>query len=149
MRQLPGRSFAAQLRHFKRERVEKLPAEIVARTVREFAQSLVTDWTPYGQPEFWKAPPPADYRPGNLQSSWFLSIGAPTAETTTATDHREAHNLGLLQDFRAGPSVYLCNSAPHASAIEHAHSWQAPNGLMVNAHEFEGIAYTVARGLSQ
>lgn len=138
---------ADTLRRFKRERVQELPTSIVRETVREFGESLVTDWTPYGQPELWKAPPPADYRPGNLQSSWFLSIGSPSTETTAATDSREVHNLERLADFKAGERVYLANNAPHAGAVEGGHSTQAPTGILVNAMEFEGMAYAVAARL--
>lgn len=136
---------AADLRRFKRERVQDLSARIVRETVREFSDSLVTEWTPYGQPETWKAPPPADYRPGNLQSSWFLSIGAASTETTSATDHREVHHLDRLADFKAGDRIYLSNSAPHAGAVEGGHSGQAPAGVLVNGPlEFERMAHQVA-----
>lgn len=138
-------SFSATLRRFKQEKVQALPARIIRQTVEEFAGSLVTEWTPYGQPETWKAPPPANYRPGNLQSSWFLSIGAPSLEQTTATDHRTVHHLERLADFRAGETINLSNSAPHAGAIEDGHSMQAPVGILVNAMEFEGIVNGIAR----
>ena len=140
-------SFAATLRRFKQEKVQALPTRIIRETVQEFSGSLVTDWTPYGQPEMWKSPPPADYRPGNLQSSWFLSVGAPSTEQTNATDHREVHHLNRLADVKAGETVYLSNNAPHAGAIEGGHSMQAPGGILVNAFEFEPMVYTIARRL--
>ena len=141
-------SFVGTLQKFKREKVQALPARIIAETVREFSGSLVSEWTPYGQPETWKAPPPANYRPGNLQSSWFLSIGAPSLEQTTATDQREVHHLERLADFRSGETISLSNSAPHAGAIEGGHSMQAPTGILVNAMEFEGMALSIARRLA-
>lgn len=138
-------TFSANLRRFKRERVQELPARIVRETVREFSESLVAEWTPYGQPETWKSPPPADYRPGNLQSSWFLSIGSVSTETTEATDHREVHHMERLADFKAGERVFLSNSAPHAGAAESGHSQQAPTGILVNGPlEFERIVHQVA-----
>lgn len=140
--------FTDTLRRFKREKVQALPARIVAETVREFSGSLVSEWTPYGQPELWKSPPPADYRPGNLQSSWFLGIGTASTETTTATDRREVHHMERLSDFRIGEPVFLSNSAPHAGSIEGGHSQQAPAGILVNAFEFEGIVHRVAGRLS-
>jgi hypothetical protein len=136
---------ASDLRRFKANRVQALSRQIVAETVREFGSSLVTEWSPIGEPETWKAPPPADYRPGNFRSSWFLSVGAPTGETTEATDQREVHHLDLLNGLKVGETVHLCNSAPHASSLEYAHSAQAPAGIMVNAIEFEPLAYNVAR----
>lgn len=138
-------SFSATLRRFKQEKVQALPARIIREVVEEFSGSLVTEWTPYGQPETWKAPPPADYRPGNLQSSWFLSVGSPSTEQTNATDHREVHHLERLADVKPGERIYLSNNAPHASSIETGHSSQAPGGILVNAMEFEGIVNSIAR----
>jgi hypothetical protein len=136
---------AADLRRFKRERVQGLSARIIRQTVEEFAGSLVTEWTPYGQPETWKAPPPSGYRPGNLQSSWFLSIGSVSTEVTEATDHREVWHIERLADFKAGERIYISNSAPHASAVEGGHSAQAPAGILVNGPlEFERIVHQVA-----
>jgi hypothetical protein len=142
-------TFAAQLRRFKQERVQDLPARIVAETVREFGDSLVTEWSPLGDPALWKSAPPADYKPGNFRSSWFLSIGAASNETTEATGDQEVHHMERLSDFKVGEAIYLSNSAAHAGALEAAHSSQAPTGIMVNAMEFEGIAYNVARRLAQ
>lgn len=136
------------LKRFKKERVQEQSARIIVATIREFGGQLVTEWTPYGDPTLWKAPPPADYRPGNLQSSWFLSIGGPSTETTDATTHREVHHIERLADFRAGETVSLSNSAPHAGAIEGGHSSQADGGILINAFEFEPIAYSVARRIS-
>lgn len=141
-------SLAATLRRFKQERMEELPARIVTETVREFGDSLVTDWSPLGNPELWKSAPPADYRPGNFRSSWFLSIGAPSTETTESTTDREVHHMERLSDFRTGETISLSNSADHASSLEAGHSSQAPTGIMWSAMEFEGIAYSVARRLS-
>jgi len=142
-------SLVADLKRFKRERVQELPSRIVAETVREFSDRLVRQWSPYGDPALWKAPPPADYRPGNFRSSWFLSIGAASTETTTSTDHdQEPWHMERLADFKVGESVFLTNSAPHAGALEHQHSSQAPFGIMVNALEFEGIAYSAARRIA-
>lgn len=140
----------ATLRKFKRERVQELPTRIVVETVREFSDQLVRFWSPYGDPALWKAPPPADYVPGNFRSSWFLSIGAPSGETTTATNHdQEPWHMERLNDFKPGEGVYLANNAPHASSLEAGHSEQAPVGIMVNAMEFPGIAYNVARRLAR
>lgn len=141
-------SFVGTLRRFKQEKVQSLPTRIIREVVEEFGGSLVAEWSPIGQPETWKSPPPADYKPGNFRSSWFLSIGAPSTETTTATDQREIHHLERLTDFRAGETICLSNSAPHAGAIEGGHSMQAPTGILVNAMEFEGMALTIARRLA-
>lgn len=121
---------------------------VVRETVLEFGGSLVTEWTPYGDPTSWKSSPPADYRPGNLQSSWFLSVDQPSAETTNATDRRTLHGVERLPDHPAGTLIYISNNAPHAGAIEYGHSSQAPGGIMVSAQEFEGIANGIARRLS-
>lgn len=136
------------LKRFKKERVQEQSARIIVATIQEFSSRLVTEWTPYGDPLLWKAPPPADYRPGNLQSSWFLSIGGPSFEKTDAVTHREVHHLDRLADFRAGETICLSNSAPHAGAAEGGHSTQAPVGILVNAFEFEPIAYNVARRIA-
>lgn len=124
-------------------------AEIIRQTVLEFGDELVTDWTPLGNPELWKSPPPADYRPGNLQSSWFFSIGAPSAAKTDRTDIREINGLGELAEVGAGQTLYLANSADHAGAIEGGHSTQAPVGIMWAAGEFPSIAYSVARRIAR
>lgn len=146
MNRLPGNSFGAQLRHFKRERIEKLPAAIVRGTVEEFSDRLVRFWSPFGDPALWKAPPPADYKPGNFRSSWIFSVGSASAAKTDATDHDQAPwGIEGLGDVRAGVPLYLSNSADHAGALEACHSSQAPTGIMVNSLEFEGIAYAVTR----
>jgi len=142
-------SLAASLRRFKADRVQALPARIVRETVEEFGERLVTDWTPLGNPELWKSPPPAEYRPGNLRSSWFFGVGSPSTERTERTDGRQINGLGALADVKAGDAVYLANSADHAGSIEAGHSSQAPTGIMVNAMEFEGIAYAVARRIAR
>ncbi|MDP1599016.1 hypothetical protein [Phenylobacterium sp.] len=117
---------------------------VVRETVLEFADRLTTEWTPFGNPELWKSPPPADYRPGNLQSSWFFSVGAPSRATTERTDIRAVNDLDQLPEH-AGQKVYLTNNAPHAGAIEDAHSSQAPIGIMWAAGEFSPMAATIAR----
>lgn len=119
--------------------------ETVRQTVIEFGDRLVTDWTPLGDPLLWKAPPPADYRPGNLRSSWFYSEGRPTGATTEAVNDREVHNLDAMPQDAAGRKHYLSNSAPHAGAIEAGHSLQAPAGILVNAQEFSYLATSIAR----
>ena len=75
--------------------------KVVRETTLEFADRLATEWTPFGNPELWKSPPPADYRPGNLQSSWFFSVGAPSKATTERTDIRTVNDLDRLPE-RAG-----------------------------------------------
>lgn len=145
MTQLPGRSFADKLRHFKAERVQKRSAEIVRESVREFSGSLVTQWSPYGDPKLWNHPPPKDYVPGNFRSSWFLSINSPSTEQTDATDRVTVNHADLIEDITAGPRVYISNSAPHAGALESCHSSQAPTGIMVHRAEFLPIVYAVAR----
>lgn len=142
-------SLAADLRRFKKERVQELPARIVTETVREFGGTLVNDWSPIGQPETWKSAPPADYRPGNFRSSWFLSIGAASGERTEATDQQEVHHLERLADFKVGETIYLGNGADHAGALESGHSQQAPVGIMtVGQAEFSPMAYAVARRIA-
>ena len=127
-----------------------LPAldRIVRETTLEFADRLATEWTPLGNPELWKSPPPADYRPGNLQSSWFFSVGAPSRATTERTDIRAVNDLDQLPE-KAGQKVYFSNSAPHAGKIETGHSHQAPNGIMWAALEFSPMAATIARRIAQ
>lgn len=121
--------------------------KVVRETTLEFADCLASEWTPLGNPELWKSPPPADYRPGNLQSSWFFSVGAPSQATTDRTDIRVVNDLDRLPE-RAGQKVYLSNNAPHAGAIEAAHSTQAPIGIMWAAAEFSPMAHAIARRLS-
>lgn len=138
------------LKRFKAEKVQALPTRIVRETVEEFSDSLVRQWSPYGDPALWKAPPPIDYQPGNFRSSWFLSIGAASGETTEATNHdQEPWHMERLADAKAGERIYLSNSAPHASSLEFGHSTQAPGGIMVSAMEFEGIALSIAGRLSR
>lgn len=142
-------SLAATLRRFKQERVQDGAARIVRATVEEFADQLVRIWSPYGDPALWKAPPPADYRPGNFRSSWFLSIGAASGEQTTSSDHdQEPWHMERLADFKVGEGVFLSNSAPHASSLEYGHSEQAPTGIMVNAGEFMRMAEQAARRIA-
>ncbi len=138
-------SLGADLRRFKAKAMDSLHAT-VRETTLEFGDSLVTEWTPFGQPELWKSPPPADYRPGNLQSSWFLSIGAASNERTDGTDHRFVHHMDRLPDKPAGLRIFFSNSADHAGAIEGGHSSQAPVGIMtVGQAEFTPMAETIAR----
>lgn len=140
-------AFAAALRAHKAKALGRAD-RIVRETVEEFGGQLVTDWTPLGDPTLWKSPPPADYRPGNLQSSWFLTIGAPSTAKTERTDIRAINGLDQLDGPVAGKLVYLANNADHAGAIEGGHSTQAPVGIMWSAQEFAPIAYSVARRLS-
>jgi hypothetical protein len=119
---------------------------IVREVTLEFGDQLATEWTPLGNPELWKSPPPADYRPGNLQSSWFCSVGAPSSETTERTDIRQINHLDRLPK-EAGSKVYFSNSAPHASAIENSHSSQAPVGIMWSASQFAPITAAIAARL--
>ena len=134
---------AAGVRKHRLAALSKLD-RIVRESSLEFADRLVAEWTPFGNPELWKSPPPADYRPGNLQSSWFLSVGAPSRETTERTDIRKMNHLDRLPEA-AGSKVYYSNSAPHASAIEGAHSSQAPAGIMWAAQEFSPMVAAIAR----
>lgn len=142
--------FAAALRAHKAKAMG-LAHSIVRETVETFAASLVTTtqfngpWTPYGDPALWKAPPPADYRPGNLRSSWFLSVGSASSETTERTDILRVNHLDQLPEKAAGERIFLSNSARHAGAIEGGHSSQAPVGIMVNAAEFVPMVNFIAK----
>ena len=118
---------------------------VVSETVKEFGSRVVHEFTPLGNPELWKSPPPADYRPGNLQSSWFYSEGRPTGAETDAVNDREVHFLSDMPKDAAGRKHYLSNSAPHAKAIYAGHSSQAPAGILVNAQEFSFMANAIAR----
>ncbi len=118
---------------------------VVSETVKEFGGRVVTEFTPLGDPLLWKSAPPADYRPGNLQSSWFYSEGRPTGATTDAVNAREVHNLDAMPEDAAGRKHYLSNSAPHAGKINSGHSSQAPAGILVNAQEFSYIAKAIAK----
>lgn len=130
-------------RKFREKAMTKLDT-IVREVVLEFGDQLATDWTPLGNPELWKSPPPADYRPGNLQSSWFFSVGAPSSETTDRTDIRAINGLDRMPKHPAGTKLYLSNSAPHASSIEAGHSTQAPVGIMWAAQEFSPMVAAIA-----
>lgn len=120
---------------------------VVSETVKEFGDRLVTKWTPLGDPESWKSWPniPADYKPGNLRSSWFYSEGHPSTAETDAVDDREVHGLDDMPEDAAGRKHYLSNSAPHAKAINSGHSNQAPVGILVNAEVFPFMANAIAR----
>lgn len=123
--------------------------QIIRQTLLEFGHELATDWTPLGQPELWKSPPPADYRPGNLQSSWFASVGAASAATTDRTDIREINGLDALPEKLVGQRVFFSNSAPHAGAIEGGHSSQSPVGILsVGQAEFAPLVYSLARRIA-
>lgn len=137
-------SVAAAVRAFKAKMTTGMDT-VVKETVEVFGGRLVTEWTPLGDPLLWKAPPPADYRPGNLQSSWFYSEGRPTNAETDAVNDRRVHFLEDMPKDAAGRLHFLSNSAPHAGAIEGGHSSQAPGGILVNRQEFPFIANAVAR----
>jgi len=141
-------SFAAAVKAHKTKAVTTLDT-IVKETVETFSLRLVVDWTPYGDPLLWKSPPPADYRPGNLQSSWFYSEGRPSGEKTSRVDILAVNNLDRMSERPAGKKHYLSNSADHAGAIQGGHSSQAPAGILVNAQEFAPMAYSIARRVTK
>lgn len=142
--------FAADLKRFKAKAIGRAD-RIVRETVETFAESLVSatqfngPWTPYGDPVLWKAPPPADYRPGNARSSWFLSVGSPSTERTDRTDILAVNGMDRLPDRPAGQTIYFSNSARHITSLEAGHSSQAPVGIMVNAAEFEPMVRFIAK----
>lgn len=141
-------SLVADLKRFKAKAMEQA-GEIKRQTILEFSNELVTIWSPYGNPELWKSqPPPKDYIPGHFRSSWFLSVGAPSTETTEATDITKVNHLERLDDGALGATICLSNNAPHAGALEGGHSKQAQLGLLVNAYEFEAMAYATARRIA-
>lgn len=118
---------------------------IVKETIETFGGRLVNEWTPLGDPLLWKAPPPADYRPGNLQSSWFYSANQPSTRESTAVDIRQIRDFDKIPASALGIRHYLSNNAPHALPIERGHSSQAPAGILWSAMEFEPIVRTLAR----
>lgn len=141
-------SLGADLRRFKAKAMGNVHA-VVRETAIQFGGSLVTDWTPLGAPETWKSPPPADYRPGNLQSSWFFSVGQPSSARTNRTDIRAVNDMERLPAEPAGQRLFFSNSADHASAIEGGHSAQAPVGIMtVGQAEFAPMVYAIARRIA-
>ncbi len=136
--------FAATVKAYKAKTTTGLDT-IVKETVEEFGARVVTEFTPLGDPLLWKSPPPVDYRPGNLQSSWFYSEGRPTGAETDAVNDRVVHFLSDMPEDAAGRKHYLSNAAPHAKAINAGHSSQAPAGILVNAQEFSFMANAIAR----
>lgn len=146
-------SLAADLRRFKTKAMGNVHA-VVRETTETFADSLVTvtqfngPWTPFGDPALWKAPPPADYVPGNARSSWFLSIGEASGETTQRTDILKVNGMARLPEKPAGERIYFTNNARHITSLEGGHSEQAPVGILVNSMEFQPIVYSIARRIS-
>lgn len=136
--------FASTIKAYKAKTITGLDT-VVRETVETFGARVVTEFTPLGDPLLWKSPPPADYRPGNLQSSWFYSEGRPTGAETDAVNDRVVHFLSDMPKDAAGRKHYLSNSAPHAKAINSGHSSQAPAGILVNAQEFSFMANAIAR----
>lgn len=115
---------------------------IVRGTIKTFGGRLVNEWTPLGDPLLWKSAPPADYRPGNLQSSWFYSVNSPSNAHTDAVNDRKVHFLEDMPSSALGVRHFLSNSAPHAGAIEGGHSSQAPVGILWHAQEFPQMVRT-------
>lgn len=120
---------------------------VVRRSMEIFGGRLVNDWTPLGDPPSWKSWPniPADYRPGNLQSSWFYSANQPSTRESTAVDIRQIRDFDKMPASALGIRHYFSNNAPHAGAIEGGHSNQAPVGILWSAMEFEPIVRTLAK----
>lgn len=146
-------TLGADLRRFKARAIGNVHA-VVRETVETFAESLVAPtqfngpWTPIGMPETWKSPPPADYRPGNARSSWFLTLGAPSSEKTERTDIQAVNGMGRLTEKPAVQRIFFTNNADHITSLEAAHSHQAPTGILVNAAEFAPMAYSIARRIA-
>lgn len=136
--------FADTMKAYRAKAVTNLDT-VVRETVETFGGRVVNEWTPLGDPLLWKSAPPADYRPGNLQSSWFYSEGRPSNAHTDAVNDRQVHFLDDMPKDAAGRKHYLSNSAPHALSIDRGHSAQAPAGILVNKQEFSPIANAIAR----
>lgn len=125
-----GNQFQKSLEAFA-EKAEQYADAIVHRVVIDLAASVMYD-SPYGQPEFWKRPAPADYQPGHFRANWQYTTGAPADGIIPLFDPAGKHTLRfIMADVKpkgaASQVHYLVNNVPHGPPLEFdGHSWQAP-----------------------
>jgi hypothetical protein len=82
---------------------------------------------------------------GRFRANWAVTVGAPSAGTTEATDKSGAGAVEagarVLASFQVGPSIYITNNLPYGPRLEYeGWSKQAPAGMVrVSVAEFEGL----------
>ena len=89
--------------------------------------------SPVGNTSLWKTQyPPSGYVGGNFRSSWFMSTGTPSSETTDSTREQAARlrEVVAIATDAYSSSYWLTNNLPYGTAIEGGHSKQAPTGVI-------------------
>ena len=114
-----ARQFAIQLDREFAERVEGRLREAVQKIGMETLRRVVLKT-------------PVDT--GRARGNWFVTLDAPTTETTAAVDPsgaatigRGARVIGGMRDVRA---IWLTNSLPYIQRLESGYSKQAPAGMV-------------------
>jgi hypothetical protein len=137
---MSSQQFALNIRAFV-EKAKAAPAQVVRKATLDLLTAIVLR-SPVGNPDLWAHKPPPGYVGGRFRANWNVSLSAPDASTTDATDksgdatiHR---GLSVLVRADGQQDIYITNSLPYAVALEYGHSSvQAPQGMVrVSITEF-------------
>jgi hypothetical protein len=87
---------------------------------------------------FTKVTKPSPVDTGRFRANWNVSHNVINDSTTESVDQtRMEREVAKVLTYPAGGVVYLCNGLPYATALEHGHSTQTPNGMVrIAALEF-------------
>ena len=87
---------------------------------------------------------------GRFKNNWFAGIGHINSTTTTDTDSSGQGSINRVNttvgEFVPGQRIYITNSLPYAIPLEHGHSKQAPQGMvMITVNEFVSKVEALAK----
>jgi hypothetical protein len=87
---------------------------------------------------FTKVTKPSPVDTGRFRANWNVSHNVINDSTTESVDQtRMEREVAKVLTYPAGGVVYLANGLPYATALEHGHSTQAPQGMVrLSALEF-------------
>ena len=110
-------------------------ADAAVRLVAEEVAERVIDRTPVLE--------------GEARGGWKASVGAYVPTPTGRLDKAGAETMAAIKsdltNVKAGDVVFITNHEPHAIALEHGLSDQAPAGMVaITAKELAGIVATGA-----
>lgn len=107
---------------------------------------------------------------GRARANWNVQIDQPdyttTAETDTSGDGTVGKAVSTLQDYRAGPAIWITNGLPYISTLEYGgypnppkndsgktsggYSIQAPAGMVrITVAEYQRFVDQAVKGLVQ
>lgn len=122
------KKFSKRWDEIEKELIEQ-QEKAVTRAASQVYKEMV-DRTPFGRPELWNSPAPANYTPGDLRKAWEINWGQGFIKAIASFSGKLGSITGASR-YKLGDDIIIRNQLDYAHAVEYGWSKkQAPQGMM-------------------